>query len=230
MSGNIFRPVANRLGIGQPSAPHPLVPVRIETKNDSLKEIVLNGGGHDQMDGVPDIYDGFGIPGIEGIDTPSQHGIKLRTITRVPEELKCSISAQTGMTFISFGMKAPSAMSVDHKNALGYWNANGIVLGSYIENMSCITQLVAAIHRHDLAVCLGTKDGRIGSDTLRLIVVSALSDEEREDFLVFDQETVKCRDSLDRHMRHWSGAGSSRANAAMNEPRSAPAAYDKMSA
>lgn len=229
-NGSLIGSVADRLGIGQPSVSQQLVAVRVETKGDSLKEIILNGGGHDQLDGVPDIYDGFGIPGIEGIDTPSQLGIKLRTITRIPDELKYVYSPQTGMTIISFGVKAPPVVNVDHKNVLGYWSASGLVLASYVENMRWLAQLGAAIHSRDLAVCLGTNDGKIGCDTLRLIVVSALSDTEREDFLKFDQETVKDRDSLRRRMGHWNGARSTKTDQAKHVPPVERVANDRQSA
>lgn len=205
------------------SRPSTLTPVRVESKSNLLREIVLDGGNSDQMEGVPNVYDGFEIPGITGIDTPSLRGVRLRMITRIPDGFRCDFNPQSGVWTASFGLKPPPALEAREDAVMGYWNADGFVLAAYGNAGMSIAQLGNAVHKRDVAICLGSKDGKIGCDTLRILIVSALSDAQRDEFLAFDNELVRDRDSVNDRMGHFDGAGSVKAHQAKHEPAELPA-------
>lgn len=212
------------------SRPPTLTPVRVESKTNLIREIVLDGGNSDQMEGVPNVYDGFEIPGITGIDTPSLRGVRLRMITRIPDGFRCDFSPQSGVWTASFGLKPPAVLEARDDVVMGYWNADGFVLAAYGNAGMTIAQLGNAVHKRDVAICLGSKDGKIGCDTLRILIVSALSDAQRDEFLAFDNELVRDRDSVNDRMGHFDGAGSVKAHQAKHEPAELPANDSRLSA
>lgn len=211
------------------SRPPTLTAVQVKSKGNVLHEIVLDGGGIGQMVGVPNVYDGFEIPGITEIDTPSMRGVKLRTITKIPDGFRCDFNPQSGVWTASFGLKPPAVLEAREDAVMGYWCADGFVLAAYGNAGMSLAQLSNAVHRRDVAICLGSDDGEIGCDTLRIIIVSMLSDQQRDEFLAFDNGLVEKRDALGEDMRHFNGAGSIKAHQAKHEPAELPA-NDRQSA
>lgn len=206
-----------------------LTSVRVSSKGGILREIVFDGGNLDQMHGVPDVYDGFEIPSISDIDTPSLRGVKLRTITVVPDGFRCGLNPQSGIWTASFGLKPPAELKIHEDDVVGYWNANGFVLAAYGNAGMSIAQLGNAVHKRDIAIYLGGNDDDIGCETLHIATVSNMSDALREKLLNFDNGVVEKRDSLKEDMRHYYGAGSVKTHAAKHEPAEL-AINDKQSA
>lgn len=194
-------------GHGQ-SRHHTLTPVRVDSKGGILKEIMLDGGNVDQKDGISELLEDFDIPGAKDINVPSMRGIKLRTMTRIPDGFKPDFNPQSGVWTASFGIRPPPVRDVQEDAVLGYWNASGFVLTAYGTSGLVLAQLYNAVHKRDVAICLGSSDGDIGCDTLRIIIVSMLTDAQREKFLTFDNELVRDRDSVNHRMGHFDGANS----------------------
>lgn len=203
----IIGSVTRGLGIGQPPAPYPLKPVAVETKNGVLKEIILDGGEPAHEYGLPGINDAFGVPGIEGIDTPAMHGIQLRTMTMIPANgLIHDFNHKTGMLVVGFNMKLPSLIQVDQHNILGCWDADGYLLAGHIGHVGLMTQISTAIHQKDLALCRGRPGGGIGSSTFRMIRASALSDDQRQEFVEFDRILYQALDTVEEGSAHLSAS------------------------
>lgn len=128
--------------------------------------LALDGGGPNQMSGVEGIQNAFGIAGEKalgtGMESASQTGIAIRTITVVPKGLRYHLDEATGVETLSFGMEPPQGMLPPKGGIQADWDRNGFAIIANRDKKRCLRDLLDECPDHKLAIYLSNDNRALG--------------------------------------------------------------------
>lgn len=182
---------------------------KFRTNDGILWGLVLDGGGPNQMSGVEGIQNAFGIAGEKalgtGMESPSQTGIAIRTITVVPKGLRYHLDEATGVETLSLGMEPPPGVLPPKGGIQSDWDRNGFVAIAHRDKERCLRDLVDECPDHKLAIYLSNKKGEGSYQALGFFRVDYMPPEILASLDAGDNAYVANRQEGLRHKAHWKG-------------------------
>jgi len=182
---------------------------KFKTNDGVLWGLALDGGGQNQMSGVEGIQNAFGIAGEKalgtGMESPSQTGIAIRTITVVPKGLRYHLDEATGVETLSFGMEPPQGMLPPKGGIQADWDRNGFAIIANRDRERCLRDLIDECPDHKLAIYLSNKKGEGSCQALGFFRVDYMPLEILTSLDEGDNAYVANRQEGLRHKAHWKG-------------------------